>query len=700
MDNKMATSIGLYPIFVWTDAINDTPDLMNLQSFIRNGGVVGVSSGTSKAEARQRWLYQIDNVLVSHERLTSHKAQARSCGQAIALLSGFGDLADVVDFFDCYFEELLETNKGEYYFDGGPEDRIKLIAECFGKKYDSERVFVGERLKSSSDPFFQLVYHHWASRTSLGSLPMNVNRGDVIANPTQYLNAYTVINVAEVLDRLITTMSTDARSLVTPKEMRAHTLADCLSGIDHRRVAVYLRPNGATELISPCYSTILNIEENVLDVTHYNVMHAFDQSMAVTRVLSRFFNWTSEAINTIINIQPDLPQEFVVPDDYETALTMWESGPESCMVGKGFKKHPLQAYWGGDFRVAFLVNEGDHSRINARALITHDKKYVRVFHRSEKARITMERRLAKEGYEKISGWHGYKLKAIKSCQPHIYIAPYLDGSCRAGRLSEDKKSILITPSGNMKLTQTNGWSTPANLMHCASCRELYTHNDNDQNAPPVWCYSGNDHFELTDVCRNCRVNHVVPVDRLQHDIVARNFNPRFFKPVWRYQGATLEAWRSGGAPILSHCELRREADVFADDMLDEPDVMATITCPSCKSVWATGMAVFNNVCTSCANATQRRDVCETLVSGKMRDKVRNGWNHYNFGDFALAQENRFQSLGDSSIQGRELLPFNHLREARIKSLMVPTREEVERTRQGKEFIDGIVDHFQTSDTFN
>lgn len=147
---------------------------------------------------------------------------------------------------------------------------------------------------------------------------------------------------------------------------------------------------------------------------------------------------------------------------------VYKTGPQSCMSGTGFDKHPTSLYAGAQppLMVAYLMN-GD--AITARTLVREDEmKYIRIY--GDEA--AMQTALASAGYGDSGTLRGVRLPKVK--HQGSYIMPYLDWGGMGISDAGDMWLVTREGDGEYSASSTGGYlDTDSGRERCDGCDEMF-----------------------------------------------------------------------------------------------------------------------------------------------------------------------------------------------------------------------------------
>lgn len=186
-------------------------------------------------------------------------------------------------------------------------------------------------------------------------------------------------------------------------------------------------------------------------------------------------------------------------------LDVIENGPSSCMGAKDSDQfrcdgyHPYQAYdpEHGWHMAVYVEADG---RYTGRALC-NGTTFVRTYRASDSTYSSEDDRmrvwLEEQGYSKVSGWEGQRLKYIKVSNDCGFVAPYLDGGDQ--HVTVEGGTLLIGDDGEYECTSQNGDASEVSTRTCEECGDRVPEDDG------YWVGRGED----TLVCNHCCDHHYV-----------------------------------------------------------------------------------------------------------------------------------------------------------------------------------------------
>jgi len=179
---------------------------------------------------------------------------------------------------------------------------------------------------------------------------------------------------------------------------------------------------------------------------------------------------------------------FYIIDTLPEMVQVAIDGPGSCMAkpADAFRNldgvHPYEVYdpeYGWSMAV---VKEGNV--FTGRALL-NGNKYVRTYRRKDdcagnrSAYSDVDERLIswleEKGFERASGWRGFKLKRIDARNDCAFVAPYIDGSHQEVDVEGDY--LRIVNDGEYDCCCQNGDATVKSAATCEDCNERIDEDD-------------------------------------------------------------------------------------------------------------------------------------------------------------------------------------------------------------------------------
>jgi hypothetical protein len=100
--------------------------------------------------------------------------------------------------------------------------------------------------------------------------------------------------------------------------------------------------------------------------------------------------------------------------------------------------------------------------------------------------------LGDNGYQRVSGWRGFRLARLDATNNCGFVAPYIDGSDQ--HVDDHGSSLRIVNSGEYACNNTNGDADVLNSTQCEDCDDRISDDDT------YYVYRNDDRC----VCENCR----------------------------------------------------------------------------------------------------------------------------------------------------------------------------------------------------
>jgi hypothetical protein len=208
---------------------------------------------------------------------------------------------------------------------------------------------------------------------------------------------------------------------------------------------------------------------------------------SVSKYLTRHFPALSSS--TIRDISARYCEaSFYIIDTLPEMVHVATNGPGSCMAkpADAFRNldgaHPYEVYDPEYGWAMAVVKEGNV--FTGRALV-NDNKYVRTYRRQEdcagnrSAYSDVDERLIswleEKGFEKRSGWRGFKLKRIDARNDCEFVAPYIDGSHQEVDVEGDY--LRIVNDGEYDCCCQNGDANVKSGVTCEDCDERMDEDD-------------------------------------------------------------------------------------------------------------------------------------------------------------------------------------------------------------------------------
>jgi len=181
-----------------------------------------------------------------------------------------------------------------------------------------------------------------------------------------------------------------------------------------------------------------------------------------------------------------VPPELFYAESADDVVRIYENGPNSCMMGKGWndENHPTRIYFGPDTKLAYIKNKSG-AGISARCLIRTDKtppQFIKIYGDKD----LMKKALQAAGIEQsTTGVKGcrFPLLWIKDNKDKMLLMPYIDGGIKQAYISKDRKNrehmmIGKLPTEDSKMyyvlssTPTSGVVTMPDVSACGRCDKL------------------------------------------------------------------------------------------------------------------------------------------------------------------------------------------------------------------------------------
>jgi len=245
-------------------------------------------------------------------------------------------------------------------------------------------------------------------------------------------------------------------------------------------------------------------------------------------------------------------------------LDVYVNGPTSCMthpmpqfISRLVKKHPVEAYAGGDLAVAFLEGDGrapcedcnelcdgcdgEALTYNARAVVWPEKKiYGRIYGDADRMHLVLK----KAGYSASNAFAGAKLARIpvsmKLLAGHVskcngaFVCPYLDSNTL---VRDDGTHLIIDDvKGTMNARQTHGLCID-NRIKCEGCGQL----DMPEEFVRVMDKTGDRSNSACSACVRDNTKFVIDANSghycLRKDVIwVEGFDPVFFANIDKHFG--------------------------------------------------------------------------------------------------------------------------------------------------------------------
>jgi hypothetical protein len=198
-------------------------------------------------------------------------------------------------------------------------------------------------------------------------------------------------------------------------------------------------------------------------------------SMRVGRYLEQFFPNLERSYRERLTREHTVEfveQRVQFTQDADRIAWIYQNGPHSCMAyalnagnfAPGLPVHPTAVYAGPDLAIAYLMSEGDDTRVAARAVCWPDRqRFGRVYGDQR-----LHSLLLRQGFEQNGDFEGARLRRHSYMYrgAEVIVAPYFDS---ADYFADAGDHLVVSRSGGLAVKSTNGTAYRQNTVACACC---------------------------------------------------------------------------------------------------------------------------------------------------------------------------------------------------------------------------------------
>lgn len=191
------------------------------------------------------------------------------------------------------------------------------------------------------------------------------------------------------------------------------------------------------------------------------------------KYLTKYYDLDNEQVKSLVTtyIFEHSPPQLEYARTEEEIVWVYENGPESCMMGKGWsvENHPCRVYAGPDTAVVF-IRTASGKRVCARTVIRTDTtphQWIRIYGDTERMTTALEA----AGLEQAGdGLFGVKLPYLATEDERYVSIPYLDGGYTSFDIGEDQKTVVVG-TGPAIAKSTNGRTVSPLAFECECCSQ-------------------------------------------------------------------------------------------------------------------------------------------------------------------------------------------------------------------------------------
>ena len=187
-------------------------------------------------------------------------------------------------------------------------------------------------------------------------------------------------------------------------------------------------------------------------------------------------------------------------EDPDMMVHLYENGPDSCMMGKGWstEHHPVRVYAGGDLALAYMEDINDPDTIVGRALCWPAKgRFGRVYP-TPNSSLDQDRYDELEARLKALGWtsicedrtvfEGARLAQVTD-RYGDYVMPYLDYDYGVREVFQDGRSYWVMTHDEPHQDNTDGTLNEENSepdWRCDNCEDGFSDDDGSWSVYRSW----------------------------------------------------------------------------------------------------------------------------------------------------------------------------------------------------------------------